>query len=58
MEKMTEDERLAFVLRHIEGLSTEEIAATLDVTPNNARQAVFRAVQKMRRSLTPLWVKS
>lgn len=58
MEKMTADERLAFVLRHLEGRSTEEIAAALDVTPNNAKQAVFRAVQKMRRSLAPLWVKS
>jgi RNA polymerase sigma-70 factor (ECF subfamily) len=58
MEKMTEDERLAFVLRHLEGRSTDEIAAVLEVTPNNAKQAVFRAVQKMRRSLAPLWVKS
>ncbi|KAA6456952.1 sigma-70 family RNA polymerase sigma factor [Acidobacteria bacterium AB60] len=58
MEKMTSDERLAFVLRHIEGRSTDEIAAALDITPNNAKQAVFRAVQKMRRSLAPLWVKS
>lgn len=58
MEKMTSDERLAFVLRHIEGRSTEEIAAALQVTPNNAKQAVFRAVQKMRKSLAPLWVKS
>ena len=58
MDKMTPDERLAFVLRHLEGRSTEEIAAALAVTPNNAKQAVFRAVQKMRRSLAPLWVKS
>lgn len=58
MEKMTPDERLAFVLRHVEGRSTEEIAAALQVTPNNAKQAVFRGVQKMRRSLAPLWVKS
>ena len=58
MGKMTEDERLAFVLRHVEGRSTDEIAAALGVTPNNAKQAVFRAVQKMRRSLAPLWVKS
>jgi RNA polymerase sigma-70 factor (ECF subfamily) len=58
MEKMTPDERLAFVLRHLEGRTTEEIAAVLEVTPNNAKQAVFRAVQKMRRSLAPLWVKS
>jgi len=55
LEKMTADERLAFVLRHLEGRSIEEIAAALEVTPNNARQAVFRAVQKMRRSLAPLW---
>jgi RNA polymerase sigma-70 factor (ECF subfamily) len=58
MEQMTPDERLAFVLRHLEGRSTEEIAAALQVTTNNAKQAVFRAVQKMRRSLAPLWVKS
>ena len=58
MERMTPDERLAFVLRHLEGRSTEEIAAALEVTPNNAKQAVFRAVQKMRRSLAPLWVRS
>jgi RNA polymerase sigma-70 factor, ECF subfamily len=58
MAKMTEHERLAFVLRHLEGRSTEEIASMLEVTPNNAKQAVFRAVQKMRRSLAPLWVKS
>jgi RNA polymerase sigma-70 factor, ECF subfamily len=58
MEKMTPDERLAFFLRHLEGRSTAEIAAALQITPNNAKQAVFRAVQKMRRSLAPLWVKS
>jgi RNA polymerase sigma-70 factor (ECF subfamily) len=58
MEKMTPDERLAFVLRHVEGRSTEEIADALQVTPNNAKQAVFRGVQKLRRSLAPLWVKS
>jgi RNA polymerase sigma-70 factor (ECF subfamily) len=58
MEKMTPDERLAFVLRHLEGRSTEEIAAALEITPNSAKQAVYRAVQKMRKSLSPLWVKS
>ena len=55
MEKMTEDERVAFVLRHLEGRSTDEIATALGVTPNNAKQSVFRAVQKMRKALAPLW---
>ena len=58
MEKMTATERLAFVLRHLEGRTTEEIATALDLSQNNAKQAVFRAVQKLRRSLAPLWVKS
>lgn len=58
MEKMTANERVAFVLRHMEGSSMEEIAAALGISPNTAKQAVFRAVQKLRRSLAPLWVKA
>jgi RNA polymerase sigma-70 factor, ECF subfamily len=58
MEKLTATERLAFVLRHMEDRSTEEIASVLGIAPNSAKQAVFRAVQKLRHSLAPLWVKS
>jgi RNA polymerase sigma-70 factor, ECF subfamily len=58
MEKLTPAERVAFVLRHMEDRSTEEIAAALGIAPNSAKQAVFRAVQKLRQSLAPLWVKS
>jgi len=58
MEKLTPTERIAFVLRHMEDQSTEEIATALGIAPNSAKQAVFRAVQKLRQSLAPLWVKS
>lgn len=58
MEKLTPTERVAFVLRHMEDRSTEEIATALGIAPNSAKQAVFRAVQKLRHSLAPLWVKS
>jgi RNA polymerase sigma-70 factor, ECF subfamily len=58
MERLTAVERIAFVLRHMEDRSTEEIAAALGIAPNSAKQAVFRAVQKLRQSLAPLWVKS
>ncbi len=44
-------ERTAFVLRHLEDQSTEEIAAALKIAPNAAKQAVFRAVQKVRQRL-------
>jgi RNA polymerase sigma-70 factor (ECF subfamily) len=40
----------------MEDRSTEEIAAALKIAPNAAKQAVFRAVQKLRRQLAPLWV--
>lgn len=56
METLTATERTAFVLRHMEDRSTEEIAAALSIAPNAAKQAVFRAVQKLRRQLSPLWV--
>ena len=58
MEKLTATERVAFVMRHMEDRSTEEIAGALGIAPNSAKQAVFRAVQKLRQSLAPLWVKS
>jgi len=58
MERLTPTERVAFVMRHMEARSTEEIAAALGIAPNSAKNAVFRAVQKMRQSLAPLWVRS
>ena len=54
MQSLTATEQTAFVLRHMEERSTEEIAAALNIAPNAAKQAVFRAVQKLRRSLAPL----
>lgn len=56
MRSLTPTERTAFVLRHMEDCPTEEIAATLGIKPNAAKQAVFRAVQKLRRRLAPLRV--
>ena len=56
MSELTPTERTAFVLRHMEDRTTEEIAAALNIAPNAAKQAVFRAVQKLRRQLAPLWV--
>ena len=58
MQDLTTTERTAFVLRHLEGRSGEEIAEALGIVPNAAKQAVFRAVQKLRRRLAPLRVKA
>ncbi|HEU5451810.1 MAG TPA: sigma-70 family RNA polymerase sigma factor [Terriglobales bacterium] len=53
MESLTPVERTAFVLRHFDGRSVEEIAATLKVRTGAAKQSIFRAVQKMREALAP-----
>lgn len=47
-------ERAAFVLRHLEGRSTEEISQMLGMRSNAAKNTVFRAVQKLRQALRPL----
>jgi len=54
MATLTPMERTAFTLRHMEDLPIAEIAAALNVPANSAKQAVFRAVGKLRRSLAPL----
>jgi len=53
MSHLTPQERTAFVLRHFEELSIEEISDSLGIGPSAARHCIFRAVQKLRRSLAP-----
>ena len=51
MGELSQQERTAFVLRHFEGLSIEEISAMLGVNGNAAKHSIFRAVQKLRKAL-------
>ncbi len=53
LEEFSPQERTAFVLRHFEGLSIEEIGASLGTGTNATKHSIFRAVQKLRRSLEP-----
>ena len=50
---LTAQERTAFVLRHYEGQSIEQIGAALGIGTNATKNSVFRAVQKLRRALEP-----
>ncbi len=54
MARLTPRERAAFVLRHFEGKSTEEIGAALGLRASAAKNTVFRAVQKLRTALEPV----
>lgn len=51
LSRMTPIERAAFVLRHQEGRSLEEISAALSLNVSAAKQAIFRAVRKLRAAL-------
>jgi RNA polymerase sigma-70 factor (ECF subfamily) len=50
---LSPQERAAFLLRHEQGGSIEDICRALHVNTNAAKHAVFRAVKKMRAALRP-----
>jgi len=54
MATLTPLERAAFTLRHMEDFATAEIATALNIPGSSVKQAVFRAVGKLRRSLATL----
>lgn len=51
MGALTSQERAAFVMRHYEGLSIDEIGHALDLRASAAKHSVFRAVKKLRAAL-------
>jgi RNA polymerase sigma factor (sigma-70 family) len=54
LARMSTLERTAFVMRHHEGQSLETIAETLSLNISASKQAIFRAVRKLRGALEPL----
>jgi RNA polymerase sigma-70 factor (ECF subfamily) len=54
MALLTPVERVAFIMRHMEGRSIEEIGQALNLKASAAKNSVFRAVHKLREQLEPL----
>jgi RNA polymerase sigma-70 factor (ECF subfamily) len=54
LERMTTLERSAFLLRHVEGHSIDDISQALSLNISACKQAIFRAVRKLRGALQPL----
>ena len=54
MMDLSEIERSALLLKHFEGHSINEVAQILEITTGACKQAIFRAVKKMRIALRPL----
>jgi RNA polymerase sigma-70 factor (ECF subfamily) len=53
LRALTPQERAAFVMRHYDDCSIDEIGRALGLNTSAAKHSVFRAVQKLRRSLQP-----
>jgi RNA polymerase sigma-70 factor (ECF subfamily) len=53
MGSLSQMERAAFILRHFEGHSIDEISGSLGLKSNAAKHSIFRAVRKMRTALEP-----
>jgi RNA polymerase sigma-70 factor, ECF subfamily len=53
MSALSQMERAAFVLRHFEGQSIDEISRVLGLKTNATKHSIFRAVKKMRHALEP-----
>ena len=50
---LTALERAAFTLRHVEGMSIEEVGEKLGMKTSATKHSIFRAVKKMRVALEP-----
>ena len=53
MSGLSRMERAAFMLRHFEGRSIDEISESLGLKTNATKHSIFRAVRKMRIALEP-----
>ena len=53
MAQLSASERLAFTLRHVEGLPIRDVAQAMGLKTEAAKNSIFRAVKKMRTALEP-----
>lgn len=56
LDRLPDEQRMVFVLRTVEGLSTDEIAAVMKCPVNTVRSRKILAVNKLRRALQGLLV--
>jgi RNA polymerase sigma-70 factor (ECF subfamily) len=55
LDTLPEDQRVVFVLRSVEGLSLDEIAAVMHCPRNTVRSRQIIALKKLRRLLNPAY---
>jgi RNA polymerase sigma-70 factor (ECF subfamily) len=53
LAELTASQRLAFLLRHYEGMSYDEIANAMNCSTGTVKKGVWRAITKLRARLSP-----
>jgi len=53
LAELTPSQRLAFLLRHYEGMTYEEIANAMSCSAGTVKKGVWRAIAKLRARLSP-----
>ena len=53
LAELTPSQRLAFLLRHYEGMTYEEIANAMSCSTGTVKKGVWRAIAKLRARLSP-----
>ena len=53
LDELTPSQRLAFLLRHYEGMTYEEIANAMNCSVGTVKKGVWRAIGKLRARLSP-----
>ena len=53
LAELTPSQRLAFLLRHYEGMTYEEIATAMNCSSGTVKKGVSRAITKLRAKLSP-----
>jgi RNA polymerase sigma factor (sigma-70 family) len=51
MEKLPENQRIAFTLHNLDGFSYKEIAETMDISLSSVESLIFRSKKKLRKIL-------
>lgn len=51
LRRLPDRQREVFVLRHLEGFATHEVAIALGIAPGSVKRHLFRAVHTLRRAL-------
>jgi len=54
LNQLTPKERIAFTLRHYQGMSIKEIGSVTGTNENTTKNHIFRAVRKLRKALGPM----